>query len=505
MAARKATIDQDDKVVKPKRKASSKATEDVFDPYADVDNDVQQFEKVLGLSSSIMDKGKRLSSGLLTIDLILGGGYIPGMYTNVGFEQSCKTTEAITALASLINFELINNVRIPHKMYFDFEGSGEPNYIENIFKTMKVRGADGNYLTVHDVFGKKNKQGEYITKPMIRYYNEDVAENFFNMVVKVLKSLPNKVCIGDTWYLIYDDTKENRAFLGDRFDRNYWRETKTLRIISPDQTGAPQVAIILDSLPAMLPGRMDDDEEGNGQGVGLQARMFSDQLKRIKGKFRKKRVILLAVNQLREKPMAMGDPTYEPCGGAVRFYSDCRLRFTDRALSAVAGAKGKGRIEEEDSVTNNGVDTYRYIHVRAIKNKLSVPYLEGFLRLWIKDGNGEARGFDPVFDTYEYLRATKQLEGNRNKIKLKLVSRNGEVRTNEKYLNWEGFKILILGNKEEMLDVYDKIKMKPVPLRPFCQKQMASGFGLELFNRTGAAVGTKQEGDEDNVGNDDEE
>ena len=60
-----------------------------------------------------------------------------------------------------------------------------------------------------------------------------------------------------------------------------------------------------------------------------------------------------------------------------------------------------------------------YIKVRGHKNKLSRPYLECWLRLWITDAKGDAQGFDPVFDTYMYLLSTGQVEGKRAKLRLK--------------------------------------------------------------------------------------
>jgi hypothetical protein len=171
-------------------------------------------------------------------------------------------------------------------------------------------------------------------------------------------------------------------------------------------------------------------------------------------------------------------PEYEPAGEALKLYSDVRLKCTSRAISAVDGAKGKGQIELEPSLTGDGDDEYRYVHIRAHKNKLSVPYLECFLRLWIKDVDGVAQGFDLVYDTYEYLRSTGQATGNRKAIHIHL---HGQEKPFRRPLPWSVFKTLILGDKPKIKSIFTKLGLKPMMLRTFCEKQMKSGKGLDLY------------------------
>jgi hypothetical protein len=173
--------------------------------------------------------------------------------------------------------------------------------------------------------------------------------------------------------------------------------------------------------------------------------------------------------------------------GLISHNSDCRLKFTSRSLSGAPDVKGKGQIEEEKSVQYKGNDQYRYIHVRAHKNKLSRPFIEFWMRLWITDPKGQAQGFDPVFDCYEYLKATGQVKAvktdKRNKIFLQLVQGKSKDYVAEAAVNWLDFKRLILGDKKQMREIYDRIGMKPVMLRDFCFKQMSKGVGIELYNK----------------------
>ena len=69
----------------------------------------------------------------------------------------------------------------------------------------------------------------------------------------------------------------------------------------------------------MLPRSMDIT--GKEAGLAAQARMFSEQIKKVKGRMSPKRVTLMGVNQLRKNPGVMYGPTEtEPGGEALKFY-----------------------------------------------------------------------------------------------------------------------------------------------------------------------------------------
>ncbi len=446
-----------------------------FNPYGESPSKIlDRIEKNVGLSDgSLNPNEKRLHSGSMCLDLLYGGGLTPGWYTNSGMEQVGKTTTAVEILLeSLLS-------RVPFRYIFDFEGStgGSPQYVENI---MHKKGIPGK---VREIFGEKDNKGEWIHKPKIRYRDESVAEKFFDFLSQLENKLPDKRLMGEDWYYVYDPEKmkDAKKIVGDNYDKKYYSATGNYRVKAED--GSPQAFILLDSYPAMLPESQDVEDPKNA--MAAQARMFSNELKRVKGRIRGKRIIVYGINQLRLKPMVMfGPPEYEPGGEALKLYSDCRLRFSNRALSGVqkAGyeAKGEKGVEIEPSV-NGGVDKYRYVHVRAIKNKFGVPDHECFLRLWISDGEGEAQGIDPVFDTYAYLKDTGQLKGKRSSMKLGLRV-NDKTRMVSKPVDWTTFKRLILGDKSEIKELCEKIKFdKPVRLRDFCKKQLQSGKGLEYF------------------------
>ena len=59
---------------------------------------------------------RRLSTGMLMLDIVLGGGLTAGWYTNFGQEQTCKTTGAVTILSAALNSD------VPILGYWDYEG-----------------------------------------------------------------------------------------------------------------------------------------------------------------------------------------------------------------------------------------------------------------------------------------------------------------------------------------------------------------------------------------------
>jgi hypothetical protein len=175
--------------------------------------------------------------------------------------------------------------------------------------------------------------------------------------------------------------------------------------------------------------------------------------------------------------------------GIVSHNSDVRLQLTSRALSGVPGIPaGKGSLEREKSVIRKGAcDIYRYIHVKAIKNKLSPPNMETWLRLWVSDGK-RARGFDVVWDTYQYLLLTGQCTGfnkqRTNKATINLIKQGGTA--SDGYVtsfnvSWLEFKMLIVGTAENIKSLFAKLGVKPFYLRKYAIKQASNGKGVSLY------------------------
>lgn len=430
--------------------------------YQDIVDEVDRKVKLADVSTFTRD---RMSTGLACLDLAIGGGLAPGMYTFAGQEGSCKTTTVLTSLGAGLR------KNVPVVEYWDYESSGgsDPNYLSNVMKTLGVK------YKLDEIFGAKNSDGSWLIKPRMRYRDEAVGETFFNWLSGLERRLPDKKLIAGKWWYIFEDDKHNKARYASVIDQKMTRQSNG-GLYVPAKDGALQALVLVDSWPAMNPESRDEDDSNNA--LAVQARMFSAHLPRIKGRLRSKRITLLGINQLRAVPMAMyGPKEQEPGGTALKFNSDARMRLTARSLSGVPyHPKGEGQFEKERSVEfEKSNDTYRYIHMRNIKNKLGLPMRETWARLWVEDGDGQPRGFDPCWDTLYYLTQTGQITGRRAALKLKI----GE--SESKSFSITDFKTLILGNKQDSAAMYSKIGMKPVNLREGVFKQLASGKAERLY------------------------
>lgn len=173
-------------------------------------------------------------------------------------------------------------------------------------------------------------------------------------------------------------------------------------------------------------------------------------------------------------------PEYEPGGEALKFSCDCRSQIRARAVPNSWPRGDSSSVCEEESV-NNKTDSYSFKHFKNSKNKFGTPFLDGWTRVWISDETGKGRGFDPVYDCYEYLTLTGQLDGNHNK------SMSINIDKIKLKLNWKELKQVILAEYEnkmtkEVISIFKRNKMKPVKLLKTCFKQVKSGVGNQLRN-----------------------
>lgn len=433
---------------------------------------VGTLDQAAKVSAITFGQEQRMHTGLVCMDLMLGGGICPNMYTWVGPEQSAKTTLAITMLAASVD------QKVDLRLLWDAEGSSSSStdYIANIFETVGVKKA-----TADTVFGVRTENGWDIA-PLVHLKDDYEGQKFFDWMHGLQKRLPDKRYEAGRWWYVYDDAKDVTKVkariekLGLKIDSKMTSANPGIWV--PAEDGRLQAVVLLDSWPALVPPSMDEEEGDNS--LALNARFFSKQLPRIKGALRAKRIALLSINQLRINPMQRyGSPETEPGGQALKFLSDCRLRLFPNAISSAPfnPKSDDGRLEREPSVTGEGYDTYRYISVKTLKNKLSIPNRTTWLRLWVEDSEGNARGYDPVFDTFYYLIQTGQVTGKRSAMTLHLQGMDEA----KKAINWQEFKTLILGTKEQQADVWNKMKLKPVNIRRGCINQCRKGVGESLY------------------------
>ena len=364
-------------------------------------------------------------------------------------------------------------------------------YVHSILKGMGIK------KSMDEVFGKQDQNGKWVIPPIVRYRQETILERFYDWLSEVLRELPDKRYVEKKWWLVFDEkNKRHKAKVGDFVNPEMTRKYGNgLWVEAPDDK--MQGIVFVDSYTAMTPECKDEEEISNQ--LSVKASAFSKQLERVKGRLAQKMVAVYGLNHLRSNPMAMFGPKESEKGGkALQQFSDVRFRQVSRSLSAapfkVTKAK-KSFDEVEPSVEFEGkLDTYRYVNVKAVKNKLWTPQRDVMMRIWVEDGSGTARGLCPVFDTIYYLKLTGQLKGTRAGFKLNLDG----VGAAKKPIPWQYLKKWVLGDKEMMVKISKALGYpKPFSIRNLCFKQMREGAAERLYleNRNDSAP-SEEGGDE---------
>ena len=295
------------------RKASTKEVDAIDGRTTEILELVDKLDSIANINAITFGKESRLNTSLLCLDLMLGGGLAPGMYTLLGPEQSAKTTAAIHMIAASVD------QKVDMRIMWDAEGStsSSTDYVANIFETVGVKKA-----SVETVFGVRNADG-WAIPPLVFLKDDYEGDKVFNWIHALQKRLPDKRFADGKWWYVYDDTtepakvKEKIQKLGLTINKGMTSKNAGLWVEAED--GRLQAVILLDSWPSITPPSMDEEEGDNS--IAVQARFFSKQLPRIKGALRAKRIALVGINQLRLNPMArFGNPETEPGGQALKFW-----------------------------------------------------------------------------------------------------------------------------------------------------------------------------------------
>lgn len=115
--------------------------------------------------------------------------------------------------------------------------------------------------------------------------------------------------------------------------------------------------IVVDSVAALVPSAEIQGDMGDAH-VGLQARLMSQALRKLTGIVSRSKVVLIFINQLREKIGVMfGNPETTPGGKALKFYSSVRLDI-----------RRIGAIKSGTEVVGNRT------RVKVVKNKVAPPF-----------------------------------------------------------------------------------------------------------------------------------
>jgi RecA/RadA recombinase len=391
------------------------------------DNLEKKYE-MAGAATRSLDK---ISSDSLVCDLVTGGGFTPtGINQLAGGEGSAKTTTTFHTLgraladrsASMIHFN-------------DPENTFDQDYVSNIF----------------------GPRFDPMLLERLRYADQNILESYFDFIRAIIRTLPDKVWnedIGSFVYRINNKVPEQVALREVAQTRGIKPDTRLSTkefTVIPALTSTPQALFILDSIPALITDKADDRESDEGGGMSEKARVMAEVLPKTAGRFRRKGVVALFINQLREKPGVMyGSPIYEPGGNTLKFYSAQRTWTTTRVPPNDTFKKDKEmtQLNVEDNPLG-GKDYYSFKEYKNVKNKAGTPFLRGWFRVWTADPDGKGHGIDPVFDLWEYLSMTGQVTGGRvskKGFKLLLPGAHKSLGSEEP-LNWHTFKLLVLAER----------------------------------------------------------
>jgi len=431
--------------------------ENVYDISAMFDEE-EKTHKITALGS--VDIDKCISTNILSLDLILGGGLESGKWYEVcGVESSGKTTMAYAAVGSAIT-SIPNSLK---GVIVDAEGVLDYTWFSNI---IGIKDLD-------TVLGKRDENtGNWTIPPVVRHYKPDSGEVALKFVKNILKRMPDKVLIGKSWYYMFvaKQTKSGKKQYEDlapaklksrlqgKYHKKLFAKTGNFFVPIPNNYAGPEFLIVIDSMPALIPESVSDDDSA---AMGPYARLFSKYLNDIKSLMSKKGVITIGVNQGRERPLAFGDPFYTPCGNVLKHVVDVRLRKWAKSTPAKYGGK---------QIQIDGKDEYRWCKAKTIKNKLFIPHQEVEFRWWTGHKGKSGYGLDPVMDVYTYLEMTGQLEITSKGFKVNFPITKNTIFT------MKTFKAFVLTKA-----LKQKGKIVKYDLRKKCQRQIASGKSKELY------------------------
>jgi len=216
--------------------------------------------------------------------------------------------------------------------FFGEEGGGKSSLAYRVIGSAQKRGLNVAWIDAEHSF----------SEDLARINGCDIDNIIFpdnNICAEEVLDLMNSLCVADKVPFIKNEKKE--------------------------YIDAPKV-IVLDSLASLIP-RMVDESLSDQQTIGVLPRLLSTNLPKIASSAEKNGVLIIIINQLREKiGITFGDPQTTPGGHAIKHSYSLRLKITKR--------KGKdSEIYREDENSGENILIGGYSYVNIVKNRFGKP------------------------------------------------------------------------------------------------------------------------------------
>ena len=127
--------------------------------------------------------------------------------------------------------------------------------------------------------------------------------------------------------------------------------------------------IVIDSVAALVP-EAELKGEISDNTIALQARLMSKALRRLTNMINKNNIIIIFINQLREKVgVIFGNPEITPGGRSLKFYASQRIE-----------------IRKSQNITVKGEITGITVKAKVVKNKINVPFKKAVIEILFNGG-----------------------------------------------------------------------------------------------------------------------
>lgn len=134
--------------------------------------------------------------------------------------------------------------------------------------------------------------------------------------------------------------------------------------------------IVVDSVAALVPQAELDGDMGDSN-IGLQARLMSQAMRKLRGICNINGVTVIFINQIREKIGVMfGSPETTTGGRALKFYSSVRLD-----------------VRRQQAIKSGETIIGHPIKIKAVKNKVAAPFRETIVDLLYESGLDTTKDF----------------------------------------------------------------------------------------------------------------